>query len=131
MSKLRIAVLPGDGIGVDVVAAAAQVIKRVEARMPGAALDLEHHEAGAAHYQKSGESLPAAALKACEDADAILLGAMGMPDVRYKDGTEIAPQLDIRDHFQLYAGVRPIRALPGLPLVLSNPKSAGIDMVLV
>ena len=46
-------------------------------------------------------------------ADAILLGAMGLPAVRYPDGTEVAPQLDFRERFQLYAGVRPIRVLRG------------------
>ncbi len=130
-AELRIAVLSGDGIGSEVISAAKQVMGRIELRLPAAALHLEHHDAGAGHYQRVGESLPVTSLKACETADAILLGAMGLPDIRYQDGTEIAPQLDIRDHFQLYAGVRPIRTLPGLPLVLSDPRAANIDMVLV
>ena len=128
---LRVAVLPGDGIGEEVMESSRQVIQHIEARLPDARLTLESYPAGAAHYQKTGESLPDETLRACEQADAVLLGAMGMPDIRYKDGTEIAPQLDIRDHFQLYAGVRPIRTLPGLPLVLSDPRAAQIDMVLV
>jgi 3-isopropylmalate dehydrogenase len=51
--------------------------------------------------------------------------------VRHADGTEIAPQLDLRLHFALYAGVRPIRALQGLPGPLSSPRAAEIDFVLV
>lgn len=47
--------------------------------------------AGAAHYALTGQSLPDAALQAAKDADAILLSAMGLPDVRYPDGTEISP----------------------------------------
>jgi 3-isopropylmalate dehydrogenase len=60
-----------------------------------------------------------------------LFGAGGLPDVRHADGTEIAPQLDLRMHFALYAGVRPIRALKGLPCPLSSPRAAEIDFVLV
>ena len=49
-----------------------------------------------------------------------------MPDVRYPDGTEIAPQLELRHHFELYAGVRPIRPLAGLPGPLASPRAAQI-----
>ena len=70
-------------------------------------------------------------MKACEDADAILFGAMGWPEIRYPDQTEIAPQLDIRVHLDLYAGVRPIRAIPGLPLPLASPRASEIDLVIV
>ncbi len=97
----------------------------------GIQLQTQVYAAGAQHYLDSGEALPNATLKACGDADAILFGAMGLPHVRGKDGTEIIPQLDIRFHFDLYAGVRPIRTFSGLPLPLSNPKAAHIDLVLV
>ena len=56
---------------------------------------------------------------------------MGLPDVRGPDGTEVIPQLDIRFALDLYAGVRPIRTWPGLPVPLSDPRAAGIDLVLV
>lgn len=130
-ADIRIATLPGDGIGTECLTAASALLAAVTKRIPAAALHFDQHDAGATHYQLTGESLPESTLKACETADAILLGAMGMPDIRYKDGTEISPQLDIRDHFQLYAGVRPIRLLAGLPSVLSDPRSRSIDMVLV
>jgi hypothetical protein len=55
-------------------------------------------------------------------ADAILFGAMGLPHVRGTDGTEIIPQLDLRFHFDLYAGVRPIRTFVGLPTPLSRSR---------
>ena len=58
-------------------------------------------------------------------ADAILFGAMGWPEIRYPDGTEIAPQLDLRVELDLYAGVRPIRAIPGVPLPLADPAGRG------
>ncbi len=130
-AEIRIATLPGDGIGTECLNAASALLDSVAKRIPSAALYFDHHDAGAMHYKSTGESLPESTLKACERADAILLGAMGMPDIRYKDGTEISPQLDLRDHFQLYAGVRPIRLLRGLPSVLSDSRSRSIDMVLV
>lgn len=132
MSKdFNIAVLPGDGIGKDVVDASLEVMQAVAKRVPDAQLNYQWHDAGATHYQSSGDALPAATLKACENADAIFLGAMGLPDVRYDNGTEISPQLDIRDHFELYAGVRPIKSYKGLPQVLTDPRASDIDMVLV
>jgi 3-isopropylmalate dehydrogenase len=66
-----------------------------------------------------------------EKADAILLGAMGWPGIRYPDGTEIAPQLDLRFRLNLYAGVRPIRAIPGVPLALAHPRAKEIDLVIL
>jgi 3-isopropylmalate dehydrogenase len=76
-------------------------------------------------------ALPDAAMSGAEHADAILLGAMGLPSVRYADGTEVAPQLDFRDRFQLYAGVRPIRVLRGAPTPLADARASRIDCVLV
>ena len=56
---------------------------------------------------------------------------MGWPEIRYPDGTEIAPQLDLRVELELYAGVRPARAIPGIPLPLADPRAANIDLVIV
>jgi 3-isopropylmalate dehydrogenase len=130
-SSFRIAVLPGDGIGIEVTAAALEVLRALEARVGGFALAFEDHPLGAGCYARTGSALPDATLRACEQADAMLFGAGGLPDVRHADGTEIAPQLDLRMHFELYAGARPIRALKGLPCPLSSPRAAEIDFVLV
>lgn len=129
-SDYQIAVLPGDGIGNEVMVAAEQVLQALQSRT-GVALALSYQKAGAQHYVDSGVALPDATLKACEEADAILFGAMGLPHVRGADGTEIIPQLDLRCHFDLYAGVRPIRTFKGLPTPLASPKAAEIDLVLV
>ena len=56
---------------------------------------------------------------------------MGWPAIRYPDGTEIAPQLDLRVALELYAGVRPARAIPGIPLPLADPRARDIDLVVV
>jgi len=126
----EIAVLPGDGIGKEVMAACLDVLHATGERI-GRRFDTRHHPAGAEHYLQSGESLPADTLQACREADAILFGAMGLPHVRGRDGTEIIPQLDLRFALDLYAGVRPIRTYAGLPTPLADPRAAGIDLVLV
>jgi len=129
--SFQIAVLPGDGIGVEVMDAALEVLDRLVARMGGFKLACEPHRAGAELYRETGVDLPDPVWKACERADAILFGAMGLPDVRYPDGTEIAPQLRLRGDLDLYAGIRPVRALPGTRLPLADPRAADIDFVLV
>jgi 3-isopropylmalate dehydrogenase len=129
-NEYKIAVLPGDGIGPEVMRACEQVLQAVQQRT-GVGLALEWLPAGAQHYVDTGDALPEKTLRACEAADAILFGAMGLPHVRGADGTEIIPQLDLRMHFDLYAGVRPIRTFAGLPTPLSHPRAQSIDLVLV
>jgi 3-isopropylmalate dehydrogenase len=108
-----------------------EVLAAVEKKVGGFSLSLAPHPAGAGHYRDHGEALPKATLDACRRADATLLAAMGLPSVRYPDGTEIAPQIDLRFAFGLYAGVRPVRTIPGLPQVLADPRAGGIDLVLI
>ncbi len=67
----------------------------------------------------------------CEEADAILLGACGLPSVRYPDNTEIMPQVELRFIFDLYAGVRPARLVPGVPSPIVGADKHGIDFVLI
>ncbi len=131
MREFQIAVFPGDGIGGEVMQPCVALLETVTERVGGFALRFAFFEAGAELYRRTGEALPAAALQGAEAADAILLGAMGLPDVRYPDGTEVAPHLDFRDRFGLYAGVRPIRVLPGAPTPLADPRAARIDCVLI
>jgi 3-isopropylmalate dehydrogenase len=123
-----ICVLPGDGIGVEVMEATIPVLEKVQ---QGFSLDVRSYPAGAHHYQKTGEALPETTFAAARKADAILFGAMGWPEIRYPDGTEIAPQLDLRVRLELYAGVRPARAIPGIPLPLADPRAKEIDLVVV
>ena len=123
-----ICVLPGDGIGVEVIDATLPVLEKAQ---KGFALRFASHPAGAHHYRKAGEALPEATFQAAKAADAILFGAMGWPEIRYPDGTEIGPQLDLRVRLELYAGVRPARAIPGIPLPLADPRAKEIDLVVV
>ena len=130
-NELRIAVLPGDGIGQEITSPCLDLLTDLAARLGSFSLKFESLPAGAGLYRETGTALPDATLRAAEKADAILLAAMGLPDVRYPDGREIAPQLDLRETFQLFAGVRPVRTFPGLPLPLADPRAASLDFVLI
>ena len=130
-TDFRIALFPGDGIGPEVTRPCLALLDEVVARVGGFSLSFVELAAGALCYRDTGTALPAASLREAGCSDAILLAAMGMPSIRYPDGTEIAPQLDLRFEFGLYAGVRPARALPRLPLPLADPRARDIDLVLV
>lgn len=114
-SCFQVAVIKGDGIGVDVTNSALAVISAVQQKVGGFELSLNEIEAGAAYYQRTGQDIQPGGEVAAGEADAILLGAIGLPSVRYEDGTEISPHLRLRDRFQLYAGIRPVRAYPQWP----------------
>jgi 3-isopropylmalate dehydrogenase len=130
-TEFRVVVLPGDGIGPEVMSACLTVLDALQGGGDGWRLRFEHHPGGAQCWADTGSALPQASMQAARDADAILFGAMGLPTVRYPDGTEIAPQLELRDELDLYAGVRPIRAIAGVPLPLADPRAAQIDLVIV
>jgi 3-isopropylmalate dehydrogenase len=100
---LRIAVLPGDGIGGEIMPGCLALLSDVAAAH-SFKRDFAHLEAGAALYARTGEPFPEEVFVAASQADAILLGAMGLPGVRYADGREIAPQLDLRERLELCAG---------------------------
>lgn len=120
MSTYAITVIPGDGIGCEVMAEALKVLQAVEGAFPGLAFSCREHPAGAACCRETGTDLPAGTLEACKAADAILFGSAGLPDVRQPDGTEIRPQIKLRKLLDLYAGVRPIKRYAGIPPVLAG-----------
>lgn len=131
LKRFSIAVMPGDGIGPEVTTPCLDLLRQVCEGASGFALDFETLEAGAELYARSGEAFPREALEAARKADAILLGAMGLPSVRYPDGREIAPQLEMRETFELFAGVRPIKSWPGLPVPLKDKRAETLDVVLI
>jgi 3-isopropylmalate dehydrogenase len=125
-----IAVLSGDGIGPEVIDVTVPLIEKLS-RNQDWGFRFQSYPGGALHFKATGDALPRRTLDATRSADAILFGAMGWPEIRYADGTEIAPQIDLRVELALYAGVRPIRAIPGIPLPLADPRAAQIDMVVI
>ena len=131
MKTFTIALMPGDGIGMDIVPPCFDLLQEAAAITGGFALESVMVEAGAAYYQKTGDGFPESHFETAKNADAILLGAMGLPDVRYPDGREIAPQIELRERLDLYAGVRPVKVYPGTPPVLGSERFPEIDFVLV
>jgi 3-isopropylmalate dehydrogenase len=126
-----ITVLPGDGIGVDVTREALRVLEAVTPSLAGVKFAFHEYRVGAAEYLRSGTPLPSEAIEACGRADAVLLGAMGLPSVRWPDGREMTPQIDLREKFQLYCGLRPIRLYHEHDTPLKRYKAGEIDFVIV
>jgi 3-isopropylmalate dehydrogenase len=130
-TAFHIAVLPGDGIGIEVMTPTLEILAHIQKTTPGLAFRFVEGAAGAEHYRATGKSMPESTIKLCEQADAILLGACGLPSVRYPDNTEIMPQVELRFIFDLYAGVRPARLIPGVPSPIVGAAEHGIDFVLI
>ncbi|GAB5446789.1 isocitrate/isopropylmalate dehydrogenase family protein [Gymnodinialimonas sp.] len=130
-TTFEVAVFHGDGIGPEIMGPTLEILDRMAAATPDYALSFTDAPAGAAHYARTGESLPAHSMKTAREADAILLSAMGLPDVRYADGTEISPQIDLRKTLTLYAGVRPVTVKKGQRTPLNLPADREIDFILI
>ncbi|HXS62817.1 MAG TPA: isocitrate/isopropylmalate family dehydrogenase [Streptosporangiaceae bacterium] len=153
MTNYRIAVIGGDGVGPEVIAAGMEVLQAV-ARSdvlaaagggPGGAvlargddppeptgfsLSFEQLPWGSDYYQANGVMMPADGLTLLADFDAIYLGAVGRPDVP-DHITLWGLLLPIRQQFDLYLNVRPVKLLPGVLSPLRDRGPADIDMVVV
>ena len=131
MQHAEIALIQGDGIGIEVTHAAVDVLKAVTDVVGGFQIDYREIIAGAGYYRDHGIDIEPGGEEAAGEADAILLGAIGLPSVRHVDGTEISPHLRLRDRYRLYAGVRPVKAYPNAPQRLADPRAANIDLVIL
>ncbi|AXI53392.1 3-isopropylmalate dehydrogenase [Sulfitobacter sp. JL08] len=131
VSQFEIAVFEGDGIGPEITRPTLDILNALATDAGDYGFTFVSAAAGAAHYAKTGEALPAASMKIARRSDAILLSAMGLPSVRYADGTEISPQIEIRKALDLYAGVRPVRILPGQRTPLKLEGGQPVDFVLI
>ena len=127
----RIALLPGDGIGPEVVGEAVRVLRAVECRMQGVAFAFEEFSVGAGEFLAGGDPLPEAVFTRLREFDAILLGAMGLPGVRWPSGVEMTPQLDLRERLDLYCGLRPIYLFHPEDSPLRGKAAGSIDFMLV
>ncbi len=125
-----IALIRGDGIGQDVSDASLAVAQAAAERV-GVSLHVEQTLAGAAYFAETGQDIEPGGEESVGKADAIFLGAIGLPSVRHADGTEISPHLRLRDRYGLYAGVRPVKAYPNAPQRLADDRAAGIDLVIL
>src|SRR5437763_12651061 len=126
-----IAVLPGDGIGTEVMEAGVEVLRAVESSLGKTRFELTEFGVGANEYLRSGDPLPPAVFEQLTKFDAILLGAMGMPGVRWPDGVEMTPQLDLRERLELYCGLRPVYLFHSADSPLRNRTAGDIDLLLI
>jgi 3-isopropylmalate dehydrogenase len=107
MRTYRIVVLPGDGIGPEVMKETLKVLKGVSQGSGVPKFDFSEHPLGVTHYKKTGEILPIELIEECKKADAVLLSAIGLPDIRLPDGTEVQPHqvVGLRQALDLYAAL--------------------------
>ncbi len=114
------------------MAATRIVLDQIEASFPELKLSYTQHHAGAELYRETGEALPTKVLNDCLAADAVLLAAIGLPDVRQPDGTEVQPTMmvGLRRAMGLHSAVRPVKLYPGVNCPLKNI-GAGIDFVII
>jgi 3-isopropylmalate dehydrogenase len=124
----KTALLPGDGIGPEVIAEARKVVDAA-ASTEGASIEWVEYPFGAAHYLKTGEILPDSAMEEMGKCDAMLLGAVGSPDV--KPGIlERGILLKLRFVFDQYVNLRPAKSLPNVPTPVPLGER-GIDSVVI
>jgi 3-isopropylmalate dehydrogenase len=121
----RIAVIPGDGIGQEVIAEAQKVLS---VALPG--YESTEYDLGARLYNRTGEVLPDTVLSELDEHDAILLGAIGDPSVP-PGVLERGLLLKLRFEFDQYVNLRPSRLYPGAPTPLADVKPGDIDFVVV
>ncbi len=128
---MQVALIKGDGIGIDVADAALELVDAALGKTSATRLYYQEILAGAGYFRETGRDIEERGEEAAGRADAIFLGAIGLPAVRHPDGTEISPHLRLRDRYQLYAGVRPVRAYPNAPQRLADPRARDIDLVIL
>jgi tartrate dehydrogenase/decarboxylase/D-malate dehydrogenase len=125
----KIAVIPGDGIGKETVPEALRVLDAASRRF-GFALDLAHYDWSCDTYKKTGAMMPADGMEQLAEADSILLGAVGWPDV--PDHVSLWGLLiPIRRGFDQYVNLRPCKLMPGVRTPLADRTEADIDFYVV
>jgi isocitrate/isopropylmalate dehydrogenase len=129
MKQYRIAAIPGDGTGKEVIPEGLKAL-RVAAVQEELDLEIETFPWGAEHYLQTGEFMPADALTKLESFDAIYFGGVGHPDVDDSlPGKHCT--FRVRKAFQQYVNLRPIRLLPGVQSPLGDKRAEDIDFVII
>ena len=131
MSNYNIAVLAGDGIGPETTTEALKAADAAIAAIGGVSLNYSHLDSSAQRWVDTGVAMTDEQYEECKAADAIYMGAIGLPEARHPDGREVNGDVIFRLRFglDLFAGIRPIRTLPGVPATLVNGEN--IDYVVV
>ena len=127
MKKFVINLIPGDGIGVDVIHEGVRVLNALARRNGGIAFEFKNLPWSCEYYLQTGRMMPVDGLKILADCDAILLGAVGFPGV--PDHVSLRELLlPIRVQFDQYVNLRPVKLLPGLSSPIKNEQ---IDFVVI
>ena len=126
----RIACIPGDGIGKEVIPAGQEVLQALAASQPGLAFEFTSYGWGGDWYRAHGEMMPADGLAQLRDKDAILFGSAGDPHIP-DHITLWGLRLKICQGFDQYANVRPTRILPGIDAPLKRCAPQDLDWVIV
>jgi 3-isopropylmalate dehydrogenase len=129
MTAHRVAVVPGDGTGPEVVAESVKVLDRAAATF-GFEIEYTYHDIGGVRYLRTGETLTGADIEALSGVDAVLFGAIGHPDVP-PGVLEQEILLRLRRELDLFINLRPIRLHPGVAGPLRDVEPADVDMVVV
>ncbi|MEM7021151.1 MAG: tartrate dehydrogenase [Pseudomonadota bacterium] len=130
MTRHRIAVLGGDGIGREVIAAGTEVLQALMQRDPSLQIEIQDFDWGSAYYRTNGRMMPEDGLEQLRDFDAVYFGAVGAPDIP-DDVTLWGLRLAICQGFDQYANVRPARLLPGVTSPLRDVEPGALDWVVV
>jgi tartrate dehydrogenase/decarboxylase/D-malate dehydrogenase len=130
MREYRIAAIPGDGIGTEVIAAGIKVLALCAERDGGFRLRFDHFDWGSAYYKQHGIMMPGNGLDLIRHHDAIYFGAVGAPDVP-DHVTLWGLRLAICQPFDQYANLRPTRVLPGITSPLRHVSGNELDWVIV
>ena len=128
--RYRIASVPGDGIGPEVIAAGLEVLDVLATRSGSFALDVEHYDWGSERYRKTVAFMPDNALSLLKEADAIYFGAVGAPDVP-DHVTLWGLRLPICQRLDQYANIRPTRIFPGVKSPLRGVEEGDLDWLIV
>ncbi len=128
--RYRIASVPGDGIGPEVIAAGLEVLEVLAARAGTFTLDVDHYDWGSERYRKTGAFMPDNALSLLKKADAIYFGAVGAPDVP-DHVTLWGLRLPICQRLDQYANIRPTRIFPGVKSPLRGVEEGDLDWLIV
>ncbi|MBM6582190.1 tartrate dehydrogenase [Microvirga sp. BT689] len=130
MNSYKIAAVPGDGIGKEVIAAGVEVLQALAERDGGFNLDFETFDWGSDYYKKHGIMMPENGRETLKNFDSIYFGAVGAPDVP-DHITLWGLRLAICQPFDQYANVRPTRILPGIQGPLRDVEAKDLDWVIV
>ena len=130
MRSYRIASIPADGIGPEVISAGLEALDALASRDGGFKLEVDHYDWGSAYFRKHGVFMPAGSLETLKKADAIYFGAVGAEDI--PDHISLwGLRLPICQGFDQYANIRPTRVLPGVVSPLRDVGPGDLDWLIV